>query len=359
MRHYVLRDIDDDVKLSELLVTTVLGETVPWPMHHQLNDVQVLAKDLLRLPWTTDSDTDDLATSTLDADTVDGDTMEFEWWQCAEIFGISKPLDPVCDLEPEICAPIDLPSIEVGPSNLAQPTGTGSNAVRVESKKRKYILEGGKWSKHEEAPNLIEHKPPPAKRQLSMWDLAVSMNPSASSSRAPAAVVDSVPSEVTREQVSVVEVDGASEDTKAQVSVVEVDGAVFAVPGASASCPVTAASQAPEAARGDDYGLGNQRVAKKSDHKYTAAEIEWILAEHSAAQPLGVRYHTLEKTKWFEELLKRGVSTEKLSKQGSTQGIRSLVRRHVEHMNRETAHQDALAERREKYAAKKLERQSQ
>ena len=45
LKRYVLRDHKDDAKLAEILVMAVLGPTVPWPAHMELDPVSAVSKD--------------------------------------------------------------------------------------------------------------------------------------------------------------------------------------------------------------------------------------------------------------------------------------------------------------------------
>ena len=46
LKHYVMRDHTADAKLAEVLVMAVLGPTVPWPAHMELDPVSAVSKGL-------------------------------------------------------------------------------------------------------------------------------------------------------------------------------------------------------------------------------------------------------------------------------------------------------------------------
>ena len=45
LKHSVLRDHKADAMLVDVLVMTVLGPTVPWPAHMELDPVSAVSKD--------------------------------------------------------------------------------------------------------------------------------------------------------------------------------------------------------------------------------------------------------------------------------------------------------------------------
>ena len=95
LKHYVLRDHRADAKLAEILVMAVLGPTVPWPAHMELDPVSAVSKGYTNTPWKDTMLHDTLPREIADED----DEMELDSWDGAGVFGIKHAVTPILDAE--------------------------------------------------------------------------------------------------------------------------------------------------------------------------------------------------------------------------------------------------------------------
>ncbi len=66
---------------------------------------------------------------------------------------------------------------------------------------------------------------------------------------------------------------------------------------------------------------------RKSPHKFSAAESEWVLRLHAAER--GRNHTPVQSLSWFKAKLKEGIAAGLLDPDATADGLKSLVRRHI------------------------------
>jgi hypothetical protein len=98
-KHYVLRTPDDDARLAKAMVHSLIGEPVPWPEHHQLQDSGTIKPILVAIQaMPTEAEPDGGGEG--DGD-IDGpaDDLDLEYSDGLEAFGIQQPLLAIGDVD--------------------------------------------------------------------------------------------------------------------------------------------------------------------------------------------------------------------------------------------------------------------
>ena len=83
------------MRLSVALVKAVLGESVPWPLHHSVTDVEAMSKGSASIPWETDADAEIGDQVDQGADNADTDDIVFDGWEFRTVFGVTEPLEEI------------------------------------------------------------------------------------------------------------------------------------------------------------------------------------------------------------------------------------------------------------------------
>lgn len=312
LNHYVLRDPEADAKLARVLVSAVLGETVPWPGQDTLGDVQIACKALLEFASSkayaaTGGEIDDLN---------EPDDMELDWWDAGAAFGVPVPLDVITDVPSQDPEPssahqlIAADEIDVQSVRVHSGSSCGSAGIVAEAQSTLPVASSS-----------------PFERVVVKDGATFPMEETASSAPSDPIVAGSSSASAAPPEPPVLSSDGASAQTEGRNAT-----SSAATPNKSAARP------------------------KKVPHRYSSSEVDWILAQHKEHQ--GAAHDSeVASTKWFESLFERGVRTESLSPLGSSQGCRSVVQRYVFEQKETRAHNEFLAERRRQYATKKLRKE--
>ena len=274
-RHYALRDPEDDVALAKILVNVVLGTTAVWPEGPVTSDGHEIA-DM----WSGfQSEIEDETAEKLSEE--DDEDIDLEWFPFAGLFGVTKPLHAVCNLEYDsIAAELGpVPIADVSFADVSGEPGAGRSPV-------------------EHLPNCFGS---PAKKQHSpMLDTAASIT-----TKAPKDKKDKKDKHNKKDKKDTKD----KEDKEDRKDKEDENGKPDKKAGKYLAVKKVHLKT---------LAVSGRRTALDPDDKV------WIEHEHQMAPAKNAK--GMASTKWFSDAVERGIREGRLSRFATAAGLRSHIR---------------------------------